>query len=89
MEFSSPCCFAGGEISIYALYAVERVETAREDSILHPERIVGNPEVTGANTRDAAKTARSPVNGWVGGRLVRYNDAIIHTPHTMMGSQQE
>src|SRR5207237_8446861 len=33
------------KISIYAPYAKERFETARQHSILHPERIVGNPEV--------------------------------------------
>jgi len=33
------------KISIYAPYAKERFETARQRSILHPERIVGNPEV--------------------------------------------
>jgi hypothetical protein len=37
------------KISIYAPYAKERFETAREDSILHPERIVGNPEVIPRN----------------------------------------
>jgi hypothetical protein len=31
------------KISIYAPYAKERFETARQHSILHPERIVGNP----------------------------------------------
>jgi len=35
------------KISIYAPYAKERFETARQHSILHPERIVGNPEVVG------------------------------------------
>jgi hypothetical protein len=30
------------KISIYAPYAKERFETARQYSILHPERIVGN-----------------------------------------------
>jgi len=30
--------------SIYAPYAKERFETARQHSILHLERIVGNPE---------------------------------------------
>ena len=33
------------KISIYAPYAKERFETARQNSILHPERIVGNAEV--------------------------------------------
>jgi hypothetical protein len=37
------------EISIYAPYAKERFETARPHSILHPERIVGNPEVIPRN----------------------------------------
>ena len=31
------------KISIYAPYAKERFETARHHSILHPERIAGNP----------------------------------------------
>src|SRR3989449_10555561 len=31
------------KISIYAPYAKERFESARQQSILHPERIVGNP----------------------------------------------
>jgi len=35
------------KISIYAPYAKERFETAH--SILHPERIVGNPEVIPRN----------------------------------------
>jgi hypothetical protein len=34
------------KISIYAPYAKERFETARQRSILHPERIVGNSQVT-------------------------------------------
>jgi hypothetical protein len=34
------------KISIYTPYAKERFETARQHSILHPEGIVGNPEVT-------------------------------------------
>jgi hypothetical protein len=37
------------KISIYAPYAKERFETARQHSILHPERIVGNPESAGIN----------------------------------------
>jgi hypothetical protein len=37
------------KISIYAPNAKERFETAREDSILHPERIVGNPKVVGTH----------------------------------------
>jgi hypothetical protein len=37
------------KISIYAPYAKERFETARQRSILHPERIVGNPEVIPRN----------------------------------------
>jgi hypothetical protein len=32
------------KISIYAPYAEERFETARQQPILHPERIVGNSE---------------------------------------------
>ena len=31
------------KISIYAPYAKERFETARQHSILHPEGLVGNP----------------------------------------------
>jgi hypothetical protein len=34
------------KISIYAPYAKERFETARQRSILHPERIVGNLQLT-------------------------------------------
>jgi hypothetical protein len=37
------------KISIYAPYAKERFETARQHSILHPERIVGNPGVIPRN----------------------------------------
>jgi hypothetical protein len=37
------------KISIYVLYAKERFETARQHSILHPERIVGNSEVLPRN----------------------------------------
>jgi hypothetical protein len=33
------------KISIYAPYIKERFETARQHSFLHPERIVGQPEV--------------------------------------------
>jgi hypothetical protein len=61
------------KISIDALYAKKRFETAG-DSILHPERIAGNP----------GKTTRSPANGWVGGRLVRYNvptPSFVHKTH--------
>jgi len=32
------------KISLYAPYPKERFETARQHLILHPERIVGNPE---------------------------------------------
>jgi len=32
------------KISIYAPYAKERLEIARQHSIVHPERIVGKPE---------------------------------------------
>src|SRR5438128_8974854 len=35
------------KISIYAPYAKERFETARQHSILHPERIVANPSLIG------------------------------------------
>jgi hypothetical protein len=35
---------AGMKISIYALYAKERFEIARQHSILHPERIVVHTE---------------------------------------------
>jgi hypothetical protein len=37
------------KISIYAPPNKERFETAREHSILHPERIIGNPEVIAKN----------------------------------------
>jgi hypothetical protein len=37
------------KISIYAPYAKERFETARQLSILHPERIGGKPEVIPRN----------------------------------------
>jgi len=37
------------KISIYAPYIKERFETARQHSILHPERIVRNPEVIPRN----------------------------------------
>jgi hypothetical protein len=37
------------KIWIYAPDAKERFETARQHSILHPERIVGNPEVIPRN----------------------------------------
>jgi len=37
------------KISIYAPWAKERFETARQHSILHPERIVGNLEVIPRN----------------------------------------
>jgi hypothetical protein len=37
------------KISIYAPYAKERFETAHQHSILHPERIVGNPQVIPRN----------------------------------------
>jgi hypothetical protein len=34
------------KISIYAAYAKERFEIARQHSILHPERIVGHSSIT-------------------------------------------
>jgi hypothetical protein len=34
------------EFSIYALYATERLETARQYSILHAERIVGHSSLS-------------------------------------------
>jgi hypothetical protein len=34
---------------IYAPYAKERFETAHQHSILHPERVVGNPELIPRN----------------------------------------
>jgi hypothetical protein len=37
------------EISIDAPYIKERFETTRQHSILHPERIVGTPEVIPRN----------------------------------------
>ena len=40
------------EISIYAPYAKERFETARQHSILYLERIVGKPEVVQAGSGD-------------------------------------
>jgi hypothetical protein len=40
------------KISIYAPCAKERFATARQHSILHPERIVGNPEVIPRNVAE-------------------------------------
>jgi len=40
------------KISIYAPYAKERFETALDHSILHPERIVGNPKVVGTHDHE-------------------------------------
>jgi hypothetical protein len=37
------------QISIYAPYAKERFETARQPSILYPERVVVNAEVIPRN----------------------------------------
>jgi len=45
------------KISIYAPYTKERFETAREHSILHPERIVGNLEVIPRNVGGRASIA--------------------------------
>jgi hypothetical protein len=47
------------KISIYAPYAKERFETAGQHSILHPERIVGNPKVVGTHDHEisAGKSA--------------------------------
>src|SRR5439155_10406802 len=39
------------KISIYAPYAKERFETARQHSILHPERMVGNTEAIPSSLR--------------------------------------
>jgi len=39
------------KISIYAAYAKERFETARQHSILHPERMVGNTEAIPSSLR--------------------------------------
>jgi hypothetical protein len=44
------------KISIYALYAKGRFEKARQHSILHPERIVGNSEaILGTALRIASR----------------------------------
>src|SRR6266852_5825586 len=48
-------------ISICAPYAKERFETARQHSILHPERIVANP---------------SPIGLWKGCPLIRPKPAV-------------
>ena len=40
------------KISIYAPYIKERFETARQHSFLHPEGIVGNPEVISRNVEE-------------------------------------
>jgi len=45
------------KISIYAPDANERLETARQNSILHPERIVGNPDVIPRKDRGRASIA--------------------------------
>ena len=39
-------CLARMKISNYAPYAEERFETARQHQILHPERIIGNSELS-------------------------------------------
>jgi len=57
------------KISIYAPYAKERFETARQHSILHPERIVGNSYPwdfllrVHAKTSDDALRAQLPFSG--------------------------
>ena len=45
MDLSQEGFIAHMEISIYAPYAKERFEAARQHSILHPERIVGKPSL--------------------------------------------
>jgi len=49
------------KISIYAPYARERFETARQYSILHPERIVGNPEVIPRNVGESEHCRRKAI----------------------------
>ena len=46
------------KISIYAPYTKERFETARQHSILHPERIVGNPKVVGSHDHEISTGSR-------------------------------
>jgi hypothetical protein len=46
------CALARTKILICAPYSKERFETARQNSILHPERIVGNREVIPRNVRE-------------------------------------
>jgi hypothetical protein len=57
------------KISIYAPYAKERFETARQHSILHPERIVGNPEVCAEQRAVQEQIA------------VRFRDNFFPQPH--------
>jgi hypothetical protein len=47
------CALARTKILICAPYSKERFETARQNSILHPERIVGNREVIPRNVRES------------------------------------
>jgi hypothetical protein len=52
------------KIPIYSSYTKERFETAREHSILHPERIVGNPKIVGTHDHEISpvKSASRPEN---------------------------
>jgi hypothetical protein len=52
------------KISIYAPYAKERFETTVEYSILHPERIIGNPKIVGTHDHEISpeKSASRPEN---------------------------
>jgi len=49
------------EISIYAPYAEERFETARQHSSVHPEGIVGNPEVISRNVGESEHCRRKAI----------------------------
>jgi hypothetical protein len=49
------------KISIHAPFARERFETARQYSILHPERIVGNPEVIPRNVGKSEHCLRKAI----------------------------
>jgi hypothetical protein len=49
------------KISIYAPYIKERFETARQHSFLHPERIVGNPEVIPRNVGEERACRRKAI----------------------------
>src|SRR5438876_6585461 len=72
------------KISICAPYAKERFETARQHSILHPERIVGNSEtmrLLGAISPFHQQSLHAPLMRWIfSRRRERWAHQLLRRP---------